>query len=147
MTRKLLSGISVAALGLVLANGAWAQDINGSTVADNGGIAVPVTDSLNGNTLSFSDTSTADSYNDNADNSVNDSYNAVTRYVSTSRQDLSGAVTNNTVRRPGSTGGISFNGGSFSGFGGINTAGMNTGLNSLNQAATSISANANVSFD
>ncbi len=142
MKSKLLSGISVAALGLVLASGASAEAINGSTVADNGGVAVPVTDSLNGNSLSFAHTT--DNFDDH---SVNDSYNAITRYVSTSRQDLSGTVTNNTVRRPGSTGGISFNGGAFSGFGGINTAGMNTGLNSLNQAATSISANANVSFD
>jgi hypothetical protein len=37
-------------------------------------------------------------------------------------------------------------GSTYNGYAGIQTASMNTGLNSVNQAATSIAANANVTF-
>jgi hypothetical protein len=43
-----------------------------------------------------------------------------------------------------STGAIG--GSTYSGYAGIQTASMNTGISSVNQAATSIAANANVSF-
>ena len=44
------------------------------------------------------------------------------------------------------TGDISNSGGAFAGFAGIQTATYNTGFASTNQAATAISANANVTF-
>ncbi len=44
------------------------------------------------------------------------------------------------------TGDISNSGGAFAGFAGIQTATYNTGFAATNQAATAISANANVTF-
>ena len=44
------------------------------------------------------------------------------------------------------TGDISADSGAYMNFAGIQNASFNTGLGSVNQAATSISANANISF-
>jgi hypothetical protein len=44
------------------------------------------------------------------------------------------------------TGSISMDNGAFANFGGINTASMNTGMGSANQAATAVGANANIEF-
>ncbi|MFI4967039.1 MAG: hypothetical protein ACHP9T_16940, partial [Caulobacterales bacterium] len=44
------------------------------------------------------------------------------------------------------TGAISIAGGSFANFAGVQSASFNTGLGSLNQAGTSMAANANISF-
>ena len=44
------------------------------------------------------------------------------------------------------TGAIEASGGSYANFAGIQTASNNTGVGSVNQAATAVSANANISF-
>lgn len=90
-------------------------------------------------------------------NSGNDSsqhnkvYN-ITVTATVSNQDLSGTVSGNSVHvatgehgdKSATIGGIT--GSTYNGFAGIQTASMNTGLNSLSQSATSIAANANVTF-
>jgi hypothetical protein len=45
-----------------------------------------------------------------------------------------------------STGSMAIDNGALANFGGINTAAMNTGLGSANQAATAVGANANIQF-
>ncbi|MCR6658507.1 MAG: hypothetical protein NVV72_03880 [Asticcacaulis sp.] len=44
------------------------------------------------------------------------------------------------------TGNIVARGGSYANFSGVQTASSNTGIGSINQAATALSANANISF-
>ena len=44
------------------------------------------------------------------------------------------------------TGDITYEGGSFAAFAGVQTATTNSGLGSVNQAATALSANANINF-
>jgi len=44
------------------------------------------------------------------------------------------------------TGDIAIDGGAMANFGGINTASMNSGIGSANQAATAVGANANITF-
>ena len=44
------------------------------------------------------------------------------------------------------TGNISIDGASFAAFAGVQTASFSTGLGALNQSATSLAANANISF-
>ena len=96
-----------------------------------------------------------DSHNDNRIYTKNDSHNDSSTKVFTitatvSNQDLSGTVTDNSATLGGSesipaqTGAITGN--TYTSFAGIQTANNNTGLNSLGQAATSIAANANVTF-
>lgn len=91
-----------------------------------------------------------DSYNDNSDNSQTN------LWVSLNYQELNASVSdidfhmdeddrgaqNGRIR----TGAIRQDGGSFAGFSGVQTVTNNTGLASVGQAATAISANANVSF-
>lgn len=93
-----------------------------------------------------SDSSTNDSYNDNSDHS--------SWRISLSVQDLDANVSGFDFDVGGShgkagelkTGDISNSGGAFAGFAGIQTANYNTGFAANNQAATAISANANVTF-
>lgn len=101
----------------------------------------------NSNRSDNSNSSTTDNsdHSDNSDNSTTATYTAV------STQTLSGAVTGAPVTNNGgdtatnsiTTGNASFDGAAF---GGIQTANANSGINSLGQAATSLSANANISF-
>jgi hypothetical protein len=93
----------------------------------------------------------SDSYNDSSDNSTNSSVT----YASLSNQDLEASVTGASVNFNGdsddragvvTTGDISASGGSYANFAGIQTASSNTGVGSINQAATAVSANANISF-
>jgi hypothetical protein len=122
---------------------------SGNTVASNNTIDSNNTDSHNDNRVR------TDSHNDNRVDSHNysDSSSKVFTITATvSNQDLSGTVTDNTATLGGSeenptaasTGAITGN--TYTSFAGIQTANSNTGLNSLGQAATSIAANANVSF-
>ena len=84
----------------------------------------------------------------------NSNYNngskSFTIYKVSSDQSLSSTVTGNSVTAawPGSGGAINTGAISLteSGFAGVQTASNNTGLNSVNQAATAIAANANITF-
>ncbi len=95
-----------------------------------------------------SDSSTNDSNNDNSDHSTTDIK------VALSLQNLEASVSGFEFDVGGShhkagelkTGDISNSGGAFAGFAGIQTATYNTGFAATNQAATAISANANVTF-
>jgi hypothetical protein len=95
-----------------------------------------------------------DSFNTDTSVRVEDSYNAdnsTTTMVVTS-MELGALVTDVHIDAHGfkegeiTTGSISMDNGAFANFGGINTASMNTGMGSANQAATAVGANANVEF-
>ncbi len=115
--------------------------------------------SNNGNTSNTdnSDNSTnvdvADSGNGNFSNNGNDSSvdSSTTTMVVTS-MELAALATGITVDAHGfkegevRTGDVSIDNGALQNFGGINTASMNTGIGSANQAATAVGANANISF-
>lgn len=104
--------------------------------------SVEIEDSMN--------TDVEDSYNDNSDNSQTN------MWMSMNYQELNASVSdidfnmnendrgaqNGRIR----TGAIRQDGGSFAGFSGVQTVTNNTGLASVGQAATGISANANISF-
>lgn len=128
---------------------------------------VAVTDSYNDNStndsndnnskeLAYDSYNATDSYNDNSDNSdnSNNSTNTLNVRVALSLQDLDATVsgidfTAGSDHHDGgsiNTGDIVNDGGAFAGFAGIQTASNNTGFASNNQAATAISANANVTF-
>ena len=75
--------------------------------------------------------------------------------VSLTNQDLAASVTGSSVTLTGgdtgqsgdlTTGNIVARGGSYANFAGVQTASSNTGVGSINQAATALSANANISF-
>ncbi|WEK58116.1 MAG: hypothetical protein P0Y52_00840 [Candidatus Brevundimonas phytovorans] len=94
-----------------------------------------------------SDSSTNDSNNDNSDNSTTNmrismSIQELSANVSGFEFDVGGGHHDGELR----TGDISNSGGAFAGFAGIQTANYNTGFAANNQAATAISANANVTF-
>ncbi|MNH55688.1 hypothetical protein D3C85_512430 [compost metagenome] len=94
-----------------------------------------------------SDSSTNDSNNDNSDNSTTNirvslSLQELNANVSGFEFDVGGGHHDGELR----TGDISNSGGAFAGFAGIQTANYNTGFAANNQAATAISANANVTF-
>jgi hypothetical protein len=104
---------------------------------------------------SANNTKTWDNNNDqshnytDSHNYTNSSTNNITATVS--NQDLSGSVSGIHVRLNGqdSTSGAStgaITGNTYTSFAGIQTANSNTGVGSLGQAATSIAANANVTF-
>lgn len=99
------------------------------------------------------------------DKSVNTTTNTTTKTKTTtitaslSLQDLAGTVTGNTINGGSGTtdtlhptgggiitGDITADGASYSNFAGVQTANNNTGLQSINQAATGLAANANISF-
>lgn len=98
----------------------------------------------------------------NTDNSVEDSFNTDNSQhnfnlrVSLNHQELSANVSDVSVDMSEAdrgannarlrTGDIRQNGGSFAGFAGIQTVSNNTGLASIGQAATAVSANASVNF-
>lgn len=98
----------------------------------------------------------------NTDSSTNDSFNDYSSHdswnirVSLNLQDLDASVSDigfdQSERDDGSqhghmtTGDISQHGGAFAGFAGIQTVSNNTGMASIGQAATAVSANANVTF-
>lgn len=100
----------------------------------------------------------ADSFNDNSvnDSGNDNSTNIGNIRVSLNMQELSANVSNLSFdmseegRGPQNgrirTGDINQNGGAFAGFAGIQTVSNNTGLASVGQAATAVSANANVTF-
>jgi hypothetical protein len=99
-----------------------------------------------------------DSFNDEREykDSFNTSNDTWTIRVSLNNQDLSANVSDIKVDMSEDndgpqnarlrTGNIHQGGGSFAGFAGIQTVTNNTGLASIGQAATAVSANANVSF-
>ena len=94
-----------------------------------------------------SDSSMNDSNNDNSDNSTTNirvslSLQELNANVSGFEFDVGGGHKDGRLR----TGDISNSGGAFAGFAGIQTANYNTGFAANNQAATAISANANVTF-
>ena len=106
---------------------------------------------------SFNDNSKT--YTDNSNNlKVQDSFNTANWNVrvSLTNQDLGASVSNvkfdlsddgrgaqnGRIR----SGDISQSGGAFAGFAGIQTVSNNTGMASIGQAATAVSANANVTF-
>ncbi|MDB5493127.1 MAG: hypothetical protein JWP86_464 [Phenylobacterium sp.] len=113
-------------------------------------------------------TKVIDSYNtevktrDSHNLSTEDSHNVevTTKTFNISNQDLDGSVSNIQFSRSGeqegngadpdnrsiNTGGVSWNGNAFLGMAGIQTTSTNTGVGSLNQTATMVSANANVTF-
>lgn len=145
-----------------------------STNMDNStDLAVDIADSFNDNSDNSTnmDNSTntnldlavdiADSFNDNSDNSthvgITDSFNDNSTWrVSLSNQSLAANVSdlsfdlseggdgaqNGRIR----SGDINQNGGAFAGFAGIQTVSNITGQASVGQAATAVSANANVTF-
>ena len=127
-----------------------------STNTDNStnlDLAVDIADSFNDNS-----TNVADSGNDNSTNvGITDSFNDNSTWrVSLSNQSLAANVSdlsfdlsesgdgpqNGRIR----SGDISQSGGAFAGFAGIQTVSNITGQASVGQAATAISANANVTF-
>lgn len=98
-----------------------------------------------------SDSSTNDSNNDNSDNSTTNmrvamSLQHLEASVSGFEFDVGGGGHRDDDGGSLRTGDISNSGGAFAGFAGIQTATYNTGFASTNQAATAISANANVTF-
>lgn len=98
-----------------------------------------------------SDSSTSDSNNDNSDNSTTNmrvamSLQHLEASVSGFEFDIGGGGHRDDDGGSLRTGDISNSGGAFAGFAGIQTATYNTGFASTNQAATAISANANVTF-
>lgn len=98
-----------------------------------------------------SDSSTNDSNNDNSDNSTTNmrvamSLQHLEASVSGFEFDIGGGGHRDDDGGSLRTGDISNSGGAFAGFAGIQTATYNTGFASTNQAATAISANANVTF-
>lgn len=118
---------------------------------------VDIDDSFNDNSKvddSYnSDSSTNDSNNDNSDNSRTNirvalSIQNLEASVSGFEFDVGGGGHGRRDDDGGSlrTGDISNSGGAFAGFAGIQTATYNTGFAATNQAATAISANANVTF-
>jgi hypothetical protein len=128
------------------------QSKNTTVTADNGNNQSKNTTADNGNNSSKNTTVTADNGNNQSKNT--------TTTISVSKPDssvhtmsteaLNGTVsgisiTNNS--NPGTalaTGAIA--GSTYTSFAGIQTSSLNTGLASINQAATSIAANANVTF-
>jgi hypothetical protein len=108
------------------------------------------------NTNTKTNSSTNGSYNSKVEGSYNtktttDSNNTSwTITASVSNEDLSATVTGTPVSFNGggslTTGQVGFSGSSYSGFAGIQTTSINTGLGSVNQAATALSANADITF-
>ena len=117
---------------------------------------------LSGNTLDSNNTDLDDSYNDNSnqdndysDNSGQDNSTDVNLRVNLTEQVLSSNVSDISFNGPDNvgednraitSGDLSFSGGAFQGWAGIQTANSNTGIASNNLAATAVSANANVNF-
>ncbi|OJU11222.1 MAG: hypothetical protein BGN86_10500 [Caulobacterales bacterium 68-7] len=103
-------------------------------------------------------TTVSDSGNDNStrnidrSNTTNNTLDLSGMRLTLSNQELNGSVSGVSFRAPSdegstfTTGDIRQDGGSYSGFAGVQTASLNTGLGSVNQASTSISANANITF-
>lgn len=95
-----------------------------------------------------------DSMNDQSDNSMNHSNNTTTLTMTLSNQDLSASVTGTQVsfaegdEQNGRlrTGEITYGGGAFANFAGVQTSSQNTGVGSINQAATSLAANSGITF-
>lgn len=122
---------------------------NGNAVASNntlGSHNVHLHDSQNNNTNQGNDYSNNSAQN----NSVN-----ITARVNLTEQTLGSNVSDVSFNgedsahrdnRSISTGALSYDGGAFQGWAGIQTASTNTGIASNNQAVTAVSANANVNF-
>lgn len=161
MKIKYVISASAAALGLMLAGGAFAQ----TTQADHGGSASATNVSipgLNGNTLLSNNTENVNKTIDSNNSfglsftktvDVNKTYNI--RKIEADQDlhaDVSGVSYDGAGHVHGddnrnlNTGSISWSGGAFQGVAGIQTSSTNTGLASANQAATMVSANANVTF-
>jgi hypothetical protein len=119
-------------------------------------------DLLSGNTLLSNNVRLRDSQNNNSNqgndysnNSAQNNSAEITAKVNLTEQTLSSNVSDvsfngaDSARRDNrsiSTGALSYDGGAFQGWAGIQTASTNTGIASNNQAATAVSANANVNF-
>jgi hypothetical protein len=117
---------------------------------------------LSGNALGSGNTSLQHSQNDNSnqhndysDNASQDNSITVAAKVNATEQTLDGTVsgvtfnggdTTGTDGRAITSGAITYSGGSFQNFSGIQTASTNTGFASNNLASTAVSANANVNF-
>jgi hypothetical protein len=113
------------------------------------------TTASNNTRLSHSQNNNSNQGNDYSDNSgQNNSFNLNLR-ANVTVQDLSGEVSGVSFNssdgafrdgRSISTGDLSYSGGAYQGWAGIQTASTNTGIASNNLATTSVSANANVTF-
>jgi hypothetical protein len=113
------------------------QSRNTNISADNGNNQSRTIDS--GNTTT----------NTSNNSSTHNSTHTVTNISTVSTDDLRGTVSgiNTTLADHGTTAATgAIAGSTYSGFAGIVTATSNTGVGSINQAATSIAANANVTF-
>ena len=121
---------------------------NNSTNTDNStnlDLAVDIADSFNDNSDNSTHVGIADSFNDNSTWRVSLSNQSLAANVSDLSFDLSeggNGPQNGRLR----SGDISQSGGAFAGFAGIQTVSNITGQASVGQAATAVSANANVTF-
>jgi hypothetical protein len=117
-----------------------------STNTDNStDLAVDIADSFNDNSDNSTHVGIADSFNDNSTWRVSLSNQSLAANVSDLSFDLSeggNGPQNGRLR----SGDISQSGGAFAGFAGIQTVSNITGQASVGQAATAVSANANVTF-
>jgi hypothetical protein len=150
-------GVNVSGL-----NGNSALNGNNNSNQDNNYSQINGNSVLSGNAVGSRNTHLSDSQNNNSnqhndysDNSgQNNSFNLALK-LNLTAQDLSGEVSGVTVNgsdgtlsdgRAVTSGAITYTGGSFQNFSGIQTATTNTGLAANNLASTAVSANANVNF-
>lgn len=127
---------------------------NEDSFNDNSDHSVETEDSFNDN--SDNSVEVEDSYNYSVDDSYNDNSDHSQTHLALSLQVLAASVSDiqfnmweqNRGDQNGdiNTGAINQQSGAFAGFAGIQTVTNNTGLASIGQAATAISANANVTF-
>ncbi len=117
--------------------------------SDNSDSSINIADSGNDNSVNTDNS-------DSSDNSVTGSYitdSSTTSYVLT-LTELASTVTDVSVNAGGhhdtpgvvTTGDVEFEGSALTNFAGINTAAMNSGIGSANQAVTSISATASINI-
>lgn len=147
MRSRLLLTVCVLSAGLAISSTAYAD-----SAAISGEGASTATDNSN-NSVNTPVDLKIDTTTDNS--LVSESYNEDSSVMTQSAVDLAATVTGNSLEigpDPSeggtglATGAIQYEGGSFAGFAGIQTTGANTGFASVNQAATSLAANASISF-
>jgi hypothetical protein len=110
----------------------------------------------NNTKLHDSQNDNSNQYNDYSNNSAQDNSVNITARVNVTSQELSAEVSYVSFNdgdyfvgkddRSIHTGNLSYSGGAFQGWSGIQTANNNTGVAANNLATTSVSANANVNF-
>lgn len=138
-----------------------ANSLNGNSLLSNNQLTkntnvTKYDDSFNSKTVTETKNSTKYEDSFNSKTVTETKTNNINKYSVHDDQSLSANVSGNSfddTNNDGngssngvSTGSISWNTGALQGFGGIQTQSVNTGLGSINQAATSVAANANVTF-